>query len=136
MAVIAELRKHPLGQIHTLDLSSNGLSDAACAALAPGLEGLKRLDLSHNDVTGQGLAAMAPHLKHLERLALTCSMAQLNAHQAEAVLASWVQALTAPGAFPSLEVLALKGGYRMPDPTAADRKRLAAKVTIVTSLDG
>lgn len=135
MAVIAELRKHPLGLIHTLDLSANGLSDGACAALAPGLEGLKRLDLSHNDVTGQGLGAMAPHLKRLERLALNCSMAQLNAQQGASVLAGWVEALTSPGSFPSLQVLALPGGYRMPQPTPADRKRLEARVTIATRLD-
>lgn len=135
MAVIAELCKHPLGQLHTLDLSSNGLSDNACAALAPGLEGLKRLDLSHNDVTRQGLEAMAPHLKRLERLALNCSMAQLNAQQGVSVLAGWVEALTSPGLFPSLRVLALPGGYRMPQLTPADRKRLEGKVKIETSLD-
>lgn len=135
MAVIAELRKHPLGQIHTLDLGANGLSDNACAALAPGLEGLKRLNLSYNDVTRQGLEAMAPHLKRLERLALNCSMAQLNSHQGESVLAGWVDALTSPGLFPSLKVLALPGGYRMPQPTPADLERLEGKLTITTSLD-
>ncbi len=134
MAVIAELVKHPLGQIHMLWLDANGLSDNACAALAPGLDGLKRLSLFHNDVTQKGLEAMAPHLADLEALALSCSMAQLNAKQGPEVVAGWVKALTAPGLFPSLKMLALGTGYGMPAPTPADRKRLEAKLTLVPSL--
>lgn len=125
MATIAELIKLPLASIWYLRLEANALSDKAVIALAPGLKGIKHLNLEGNDVTGVGLAGMAPHLEALEFLGLGTSMAQRD--QRVEVMASWVDALTAPGAFPKLKALHFRGGYGGVSLTDEQRRRLEKK---------
>jgi uncharacterized protein (TIGR02996 family) len=119
---ISELVKLPLSRVWYWRLESNALSDKSVIALAPGLEGVKHLSLQFNDVTGTGLTGMAPHLTELEFLALGPSIAQ--SQDRPALVAGWVDALTARGAFPNLRALYLGGGVTL---EGGQRKRLEAK---------
>jgi hypothetical protein len=125
MATIAQLAGLPLARLGYLRLEANALSDKAVVALAPGLKGLVNLSLDGNDVTGAGLSGMAPHFEALEFLALGTSMAQRD--QRADVVAGWVDALTAPRAFPKLRALHFRGGYSGVSLTDEQRKRLTAK---------
>ncbi|MGC4122203.1 MAG: hypothetical protein QM765_48005 [Myxococcales bacterium] len=67
-ATVPLLAKLPLGRVPTLHFSSNLMTDAVLAQLAPAFSGVRSLSLEYNELTADGLLKALPHLKSVKEL--------------------------------------------------------------------